>query len=90
MKCVAIDGRRILLVHAPDGIHAVDELCTHEDASLALGCIKGQWIKCPLHGSRFDLRTGTPLDEPANVPLTVYAVKIEDDDILIQTRPTNE
>ncbi len=84
MKCVTLGRRRVLLVHAEDGIHAVDELCTHEDASLALGCIQGDRIKCPLHGSRFDLRTGEALDEPAEVPLAVHEVKLEGDDIFVR------
>jgi len=86
MKCVDLAGKQVLLVHADDGIHAIDEMCTHEDASLALGCIKGNYIKCPLHGSRFDLHTGNPLEEPADVPLTVHEVKIEGDDILVRMR----
>ena len=58
MKAFELDGRRLLLVHA-DGRHfVVDEMCSHEDYSLYLGCIQGRKIKCSLHGSYFDLASG--------------------------------
>lgn len=77
MKAFRYGAGRLLLVRAEDGYHVIDEMCTHEDYSLALGCIKGTRIKCSLHGSYFDLRTGAALDEPAELPLRTYPVKIE-------------
>ena len=77
MKAFELDGRRLLLVHA-DGRHfVVDEMCSHEDYSLALGCVKGRRIKCSLHGSFFDLETGAPLEEPADEPIKTYPTKVE-------------
>jgi 3-phenylpropionate/trans-cinnamate dioxygenase ferredoxin subunit len=77
MKTFEQDGKRFLLVYA-DGEHfAIDEMCSHEDYSLALGCIKGRKIKCSLHGSYFDLATGAALDEPADEPIHTYPVKVE-------------
>ena len=54
MKAFEIDGRRLLLVFAENDYFVIDEMCTHEDYSLALGCIKGGGIKCSLHGSYFE------------------------------------
>ncbi|RMD68332.1 MAG: non-heme iron oxygenase ferredoxin subunit, partial [Gammaproteobacteria bacterium] len=73
-----------LLAHAGGRIYAVDDTCTHEDASLALGALKGRCIKCPLHGSRFDLETGRPLEEPADIPLKTYEVKVEGEEVYIR------
>lgn len=83
MKCVRADGRRILLANVDGRYYAADDTCTHEDASLSTGSLKGEWVKCPLHGSRFDLRTGAALEEPACTPLCTYPVHIDGDDILI-------
>lgn len=75
MRAFEMDGRRLLLVFA-DGEHfVIDEMCSHEDYSLALGCIKGTRIKCSLHGSYFDLKSGQALDEPADEPIRTYPVK---------------
>ncbi len=91
MKAVELDGRRLLLVHAADGYYVVDEMCTHEDYSLALGCIKGRRIKCSLHGSYFDLATGEPDEEPADEPICSYQVKVEDGQVWVDPeRPRAE
>jgi 3-phenylpropionate/trans-cinnamate dioxygenase ferredoxin subunit len=83
MLRVKVQGQRILLVHADSGLYAVDEMCTHEDVSLYLGCIKGDKIKCSLHGSYFDLKTGEPLEEPADEAIKTYAVKIDGTQVLL-------
>ena len=49
----------IAVFHTDDGeVFAVDDTCTHQDASLADGWLEGCEIECPLHASRFNLRTG--------------------------------
>ncbi|MCG8125814.1 MAG: Rieske 2Fe-2S domain-containing protein, partial [Candidatus Thiodiazotropha taylori] len=53
---------------------------------LYLGCIEDHNIKCSLHGSRFCLKTGRPLEEPADEPIGTYPVKIDDNQILIQPK----
>lgn len=78
MKAFELDGKRLLLVFAQDEYFVVDEMCTHEDYSLALGCIKGGRIKCSLHGSYFDLRTGQPDEDPADEPICSYQVLVKD------------
>lgn len=81
MKAFEVDGKRLLLVLAEDRYYVIDEMCSHEDFSLALGCIKGNKIKCSLHGSFFDLESGEPLDEPADEAICTYEVKVEDNKI---------
>ena len=75
---------RILLAYTNDTVFAVDDMCTHEDASLSKGSLHGNCVKCPLHGSRFDLLTGTALDEPAEDNLHCYEVKIDGDTIQVK------
>ena len=76
MKKVEAGGRRLLLVNS-DGKHfVVDEMCSHEDYSLYLGCIQDGRIKCSLHGSYFDLVTGEALEEPACDPIGTYPVTV--------------
>ena len=77
MKPFTLDGRRLLLVNADGDYYVIDEMCSHEDYSLYLGCVQEGKIKCSLHGSYFDLATGQPLDEPADEPIATYPVKVE-------------
>jgi len=83
---VELAGKRILLANADGTIHACDEMCTHEEVSLALGALQGNCLKCSLHGSRFDLLTGKPLDEPADEDLKIYPVRIEGDSIMVDVK----
>ena len=77
MKRVAVGGKRLLLCNSEGTLYCVDEMCSHEDYTLYLGCIKGGKIKCSLHGSYFDLATGRPTCEPADEPIRTYEVKVE-------------
>jgi 3-phenylpropionate/trans-cinnamate dioxygenase ferredoxin subunit len=83
MKRVDLRGRRILLVNVAGRICAVDDTCTHEEASLSTGVLKGELVKCPLHGSRFNVCTGKALEEPAEDDLRTYPVRLEGGRILV-------
>ncbi|MHB8495602.1 MAG: Rieske (2Fe-2S) protein [Casimicrobiaceae bacterium] len=83
MRRIALGERRILLANIGGRYYAADDTCTHEDASLSAGCLDGEWVKCPLHGSRFNVRTGEVVDEPAEVGLRTYPVRIDGNDIWI-------
>ena len=57
---------------------AIDDTCTHQDASLADGWLDGCAIECPLHASCFDLRTGKPTGPPAKVAVRTHEVVVAD------------
>ena len=80
---VTTDHGDILLANVEGKIYAVDDMCTHEDSSLSLGCLKGELVSCTLHGSRFDVRSGQPMEEPATEALQRYPVRINRDRIEI-------
>src|SRR5690349_16630005 len=83
MKRVDVNGQRILLANVGGCFYATDDTCTHEDASLSTGFLKGELVKCPLHGSRFNVCTGAVLDDPAETNLKTYPIKIEGKNIMI-------
>jgi 3-phenylpropionate/trans-cinnamate dioxygenase ferredoxin subunit len=86
MKRIDVNGQRILLANIDGRFYATADTCTHEDASLSTGSLKGELVKCPLHGSRFNVRTGEALEEPAEENLRTYAVRVEGGSILIRLR----
>jgi 3-phenylpropionate/trans-cinnamate dioxygenase ferredoxin subunit len=83
MKRIDVRDRRILLANVEGRLCAVDDTCTHEEASLSTGVLHGELVKCPLHGSRFNLCTGKALEEPAEEDLRTYPVRLEGGRILI-------
>lgn len=83
MLQVTIDNHELLLANIGETILATDDLCTHEDASLSTGALHGDLVTCPLHGSRFCLRTGQPREEPAEEAIVCYQVRIKDENIQV-------
>jgi 3-phenylpropionate/trans-cinnamate dioxygenase ferredoxin subunit len=75
---VTLDGKNILICKANGDFYAVDNMCTHQRAELTGGRIRNCFLACPLHGVRFDLRTGKPKGELTRVPLKTYDVSLDD------------
>jgi 3-phenylpropionate/trans-cinnamate dioxygenase ferredoxin subunit len=75
-KVVTVGGVPILLCHTEDRVFAVRNECSHAYSTLDCGRMKYGWISCPVHGARFDLETGEPLNPPATQPLQIYEVRI--------------
>ncbi len=84
---VEVAGRCIALFNASGTIYAIDDTCTHAEASLSEGYLEGTAVQCPLHGARFDLRTGRAVWSPAFVPVATYAVRVEGDDVWVNPTP---
>lgn len=78
MTRVMLDGRAILIANVDGEFLAADDSCTHEEVSLCKGALMGHLVMCPYHGSRFDLRNGDVLEDPAEEPLRVYPVRVQD------------
>ena len=78
------DGKSICVAKIGDEVFAVDDTCTHSDASLSEGDITDFKIECWLHGAEFDLRTGQALTLPATQALETYAVKIDGNSVTVE------
>jgi 3-phenylpropionate/trans-cinnamate dioxygenase ferredoxin subunit len=77
------DSKRVLVCNVDGEFYAVDDMCTHEDASLYLGCLKGDQVQCSLHGGMFNVKTGAATVDPAEIALNTYAVSISGGRILV-------
>ena len=78
------DAKKILLANIRGKIHATDLICTHADADLSTGFLSDEGVRCPLHLSVFNLENGEPQNLPAEKPLAVYNVKIDDNRIYVE------
>jgi 3-phenylpropionate/trans-cinnamate dioxygenase ferredoxin subunit len=84
-KRVEIDGAAVLLCNCDGELYAVEDVCTHDGGALDQGELEGCIIECPRHGATFDVRTGAALTLPATEPLPTYRVRVEGDDVFIET-----
>lgn len=78
------DDKKILIANLKGKIHATDMICTHADADLSTGFLSEEGVRCPLHLSVFNLADGKPQNLPAETPLRVYNVKVQEDDIYVE------
>jgi 3-phenylpropionate/trans-cinnamate dioxygenase ferredoxin subunit len=84
MQCFDVNQQRIIVAHIAGKYHAFDEMCSHEEYPLLNGALRADHVECPLHGSRFCLRTGQPMEEPATAPIKVYPVEIIDGTVYVE------
>ena len=89
-KIILAGDKTLLLTHVAGQYYAIDNRCTHMGGSLYDGVLSGDIIKCPRHGTQFDVKTGKVVQRGKIVFIPVkasdtraYPVKVEGEDILI-------
>ena len=84
MQMAWVDGTEpVLRVNVGGIVSAVQGICSHEYFELDKGFLTAGTLTCALHLSRFELASGEPLDPPADEPLAVYPVSVENGRILV-------
>ncbi|MGW2518932.1 non-heme iron oxygenase ferredoxin subunit [Streptomyces sp. NPDC001617] len=83
-----VEGVPVSPVLTEQRVFAIHDLCSHSAVSLSEGEVDALTVERRLHGSRFDLRTGDPLDPPATRPVPVYPVRVEDGIVYAQVTGT--
>lgn len=77
-RAFAVAGRSVLICRSSAGVFAAENVCSHQLAALEGGKVKGPNLFCPVHGVRFDLRTGAPSGNLTKKPITLYATQVVD------------
>ncbi|MEL6200462.1 MAG: Rieske 2Fe-2S domain-containing protein, partial [Pseudomonadota bacterium] len=75
---VTVGEHKLLVCHSGEDFYVVENQCSHAQARLTGGKLRGHKIFCPLHSAPFDLRDGSPLGAPATEPICAYATTVED------------
>jgi 3-phenylpropionate/trans-cinnamate dioxygenase ferredoxin subunit len=78
------NGETICLTRIRSEVFAINDVCSHSDASLSEGDISNFKIECWLHGAEFDVRTGEALTPPAVAPVKTYPVTIDGDSVTVE------
>ena len=54
-----VDGKEIGIFLTESGdIHAINNICPHKQGPLSEGTVSGDYVYCPLHDQKVDLRSG--------------------------------
>src|SRR5512136_1577940 len=78
-----VDGQGVAVANIGGQFYAFADVCTHDGGPVAEGELDGCVIECPRHGARFDITTGQVLSMPAVIPLPVYDLQVEGDEIKV-------
>jgi 3-phenylpropionate/trans-cinnamate dioxygenase ferredoxin subunit len=83
-KTITGTADNIALLRDDDGtVWALDDTCTHEEASLAEGWVEGGYVECPLHSSKFCLKSGEVQGLPATRNTCPHRVDVRDGEIYL-------
>ncbi|BAF61743.1 Rieske (2Fe-2S) protein [Candidatus Vesicomyidisocius calyptogenae] len=80
---VVVEGKDLFVTLNQGKLYCADNRCPHEDIKLTLGCLKGDRIKCSLHGFSFDLITGNSTQKSVD-NLRIYPIKQENNKIYLE------
>jgi nitrite reductase/ring-hydroxylating ferredoxin subunit len=80
---VEVGDEPVVLINLDGELHALNDICTHEEASLSDGTIVGDEIECPLHGGAFFIRTGEAAAMPVVVRTEKYKVRTVDGEVQV-------
>jgi len=83
MEGVEAGGKEILIVKTGKKFTAIGNKCTHMGCKLSSGKIDGETVRCPCHGSVFNVITGEVVHGPAKRPETVYTIREENEELFL-------
>ncbi len=61
---VKVGELEVALYNIDGQFYATHNICTHAHALLSDGWLEGDIVECPLHGGRFEVKTGKGLGAP--------------------------
>ncbi len=86
MLKVESEGKEILVANENGNYFAMDDTCTHQNASLSEGTLEGSTVTCPWHGSTWDCKSGKLIAFASELKdLASYKVIVESDNIYVET-----
>ena len=83
MKSVRAGFEQVCLARVEGQFYALEEFCSHAGGALSSGALDGYEVVCPLHGARFDVRTGKQSVGPSMTGQPTYPVRVDDDGVFI-------
>ena len=75
-----------MLIRRAGRIYALADSCAHLGGPLSEGQVDGLSIRCPWHGSRFDLEEGGVLEGPSTFPQPCFEIRVRAGQIEVRAR----
>ena len=81
-KVVEVNGEQVALFNVDGEFFAINNTCRHKGGPLGEGFLEGDVVSCPLHGWRYNVRSGSCLTVPTQ-HVASYQVKVEGNDVFV-------
>lgn len=75
-------SHKLLIVRNAGRLYAASARCTHRDCVLKKEVKEIQHLRCPCHGSTFDIE-GIPIEGQARESLPRYAIRVEGGRVIV-------
>ena len=82
-KGVEVGGQRIAIFNVGGSYYAIEDTCPHRGGPLSEGTLTGDEVTCPLHDSRFNVKTGAVTAPPAQEGVRSFPVRVTGNDLEI-------
>lgn len=83
---VEADGVGIVLVRTPGGLRAMSSTCPHLGGPLDEGRLVDGTLRCPWHGSRFAIDSGTVVEGPSAYAAPCFDLRIREGMVEVRAR----
>jgi 3-phenylpropionate/trans-cinnamate dioxygenase ferredoxin subunit len=80
----------VLVVNRNGEFYCLDGRCTHAGAPLYEGELNGDVLTCPWHYSQFNIKDGSVLRGPAEVPLRLYRTEIRNGQLFVDINASED
>jgi nitrite reductase/ring-hydroxylating ferredoxin subunit len=87
VKQYQVEGRPVALCNVDGELYAFEDICTHAFAYLSEGGLEGWQVKCPLHGAKFDVKTGEAKSLPAVKAVPTHELKVDNGHVYVALNP---
>jgi nitrite reductase/ring-hydroxylating ferredoxin subunit len=81
---VTVGSLDIAIYNVGGQLYATDNICPHAYGYLNHGYLEDDIIECPLHGARFEVKTGKGIDGPFECDLKIFAVRVVGEEIQVE------
>ena len=76
-RLVQVGEQSVAVYNVGGTFFATQDECTHQGGPLSEGNLEDDCITCPIHGSRFNVKTGEVVRGPAKKPVETFRVAVD-------------
>ncbi len=82
---IEVEGKKMLIANVEGQFYAMRSICNHMGGPLEKGKLEGNVVTCPLHGSKWDVKSGNLVKYARPLPPEpVYKISVEGDQVFVE------